>query len=290
MSERILVIGQSGQVATELARLALPPGVTLETMGRARFDLRDVAGVAEKLRAARPAAVINAAGYADVEGAESNEAGAFLLNRDGPAALARACADLGAPLVHLSTDYVFDGAKGAPYREDDARAPLSVYGRSKAAGEDAVLQSGAAAAILRTSWVFAGHGRNFVRTMLRLAETQDTLRVVGDQVGRPTWARDVAQASLDATLRLRAGGAHGVFHFAGAGEASWAEFAEAIFAAAAARGAKSARVERVTTAAFGAKAARPADSRLDTTKIEALGAQPRPWREALALCLDELLR
>jgi dTDP-4-dehydrorhamnose reductase len=244
------------------------------------------------LRDLRPDAVINAAAFTDVDRAETEAAAAFALNRDGPAALARACADLGAPLVHLSTDYVFDGAKPAPYVETDAKAPLNLYGHSKSEGEDSVLASGAHAAIVRTSWVFAAHGRNFLRTMLRLAEARDEIPVVADQIGRPTAASDLAQTCLAVALRAldRDPTSRGVFHYSDAGDASWADFAEAIFSEAAKAGLKLARVKRITTAEFPTPARRPANSRLDSTKIgAALGVAPRDWREACAICVREVL-
>lgn len=292
MATRILVIGHSGQLATALRKLELPRGLELEALGRDRFDLLKTALLHAKLRDLRPDIVINTAAFTAVDRAETETAAAFALNRDGPAALARACADLGAGLIHLSTDYVFDGAKAAPYLETDARAPLNTYGRSKAEGEDAVLASGAHAAIIRTSWVFAPHGQNFLRTMLRLAETRDEIAVVADQIGRPTAAADLAQACLAMALRAldRDPDSAGLFHYAGAGDASWADFAEAIFTEAAKAGARPARVKRITTAQYPTPARRPANSRLDTGKIRtALGITPRDWREACAICVREAL-
>lgn len=278
---RIVVVGASGQLGIELVRA----GADIIGLTRAELDLTDERSVAEILAPLGPDVVINAAAYTGVDKAESEPEAAFALNCDAPAALARAAADLGAAFVHVSTDYVFDGAKRAAYVEGDARAPLSVYGRSKAAGEDAVLAAHPGAAIVRTSWVYSPHRANFVKTMLRLAESRDAIGVVADQCGRPTAAADLANACL--TLgRARIGG---VFHYAGAGDATWADFAEAIFAEAAARGRKAARVQCITTAEFPAPAKRPANSRLDTSKIEALGINPRPWREALVRCLNELL-
>ncbi len=283
---RVVVVGRSGQLATELVRLAAPSRVTLEAFGRDRFDQSNIAEIAANLGALRPDAVINAAGFTAVDAAETQADAAFALNRDGPAALARACADLGAPLVHLSTDYVFDGAKDGPYVEGDSKAPLNIYGRSKSEGEDAVLASGARAVVLRTSWVFASHGANFVRTMLRLSETRDEISVVADQRGRPTWARDLAQCCLGLAIRARDGDERvlGLLHFAGADDATWADFAEAIFAGAG----KATRVKRISTADYPTPARRPLNSRLDTAKIRALGFEPRSWRDALLLCLSEL--
>lgn len=292
MSARVLVIGRSGQVATELQRATLPSGVVLEAWGRERLDLAQTREIAGKLAQFQPDVVINAAAFTGVDLAETHAEEAFALNRDGPAALARACADLGAALVHLSTDYVFDGASSRPYVETDPKAPLSVYGRSKSEGEDAVLAHLPDAIILRSSWVYASHGANFVRTMLRLAETRDEIGVVSDQIGRPTWARDLADCVKSLALRAaeRDANARGIFHYAAADDATWADFAEAIFAEAGARGAKTARVKRITTAEFPTAATRPANSRLDTSKIAALGISPQPWRERLARCLDEPLR
>lgn len=296
MTTRILVIGRSGQLATELARLPCPPGVVLEAVGRERCDLSKTAEIKLFLRESRPGAVINAAAYTAVDKAETDQAAAFALNRDGPAALARACAEMDLPLIHLSTDYVFDGAKVGPYLEGDPKAPLNVYGRSKSEGEDAVLASGARALVLRTSWVYAAQGENFLRTMLKAAETREQVEVVADQMGRPTWARDLAETSLALCVRAldREPAARGLFHYAGAGDARWADFAEAIFAAASARGAKGAHVRRVTSAAYYAgrpnAAPRPRNSRLDTAKIEtALSIRPRDWREACEMCVAELL-
>lgn len=256
----------------------------LVALGRDRLDLRDPVAAETELERLRPAGVINAAAFTAVDKAESEPEEAFLLNRDGPAALARVCARIGAPLVHVSTDYLFDGTKTGPYAEDDPPAPLGVYGASKAAGEEAVQASGARAAILRTSWVYSATGANFVRTMLRLAaEGRKEVGVVADQIGRPTYAPDLAAACLAAL------GHEGIFHFAGAGEASWADFAEAIFAAAQARGLPHAAVRRISTADYPTPARRPANSVLSTAKIEAvLGLHPRPWREALELCMDRI--
>jgi dTDP-4-dehydrorhamnose reductase len=235
--------------------------------------------------------VINAAAYTAVDKAESEPEAAFCLNRDVPAALARACAEAGVPLVHFSTDYVFDGSKAAPYVETDPVNPAGVYGASKAEGEAQVLGAGGPAIVLRTSWVYSAFGTNFVRTMLRLAATREEIGVVADQIGRPTWAEDCAQGALRAVLALMEGQVRGaeLFHLAGAGDASWADFAEAIFAESAARGGPSARVKRIATADYPTSARRPANSRLDCTKmIGALDWPMRDWRLSLAACFEEL--
>ena len=292
MSGRLLVVGRSGQVARELQKLAPPQGFILEAWGRDRLDLSDPGMSASLIASCEPTVVINAAAYTMVDKAETEPSAAFVINRDSPAAISRMCESRGIPYVHISTDYVFDGDKPAPYVETDRRNPRTVYGRSKSDGEDEVMASGASAAIIRTSWVYAAHGTNFLRTMLRLAESHDELRVVADQTGRPTWAKDIAATVLDVAVRAQAGdrSALGVFHYSGAGDASWADFAHTIFATASRFGVKTARVQRITTAEYPTAARRPANSRLDTTKIEQrLGIIPRDWREGCNLCLSELL-
>ncbi|MGE0044821.1 MAG: dTDP-4-dehydrorhamnose reductase [Hyphomonadaceae bacterium] len=282
MTRTILILGRSGQLAQALFARPAPDGFRWDAWGRETLDLaRD--DVEARVRAAAPAAVINAAAHTGVDRAESEPEAAFALNRDAPGALARAAAALGAPFVHISTDYVFDGTKPSPYTEEDPLAPLGVYGRSKAEGEALVRESGGRAAIIRTSWVYARAGANFVNTMLRLSEARDEINVVADQIGRPTWARDLADACVGMTERLLLDDARaeGVFHYSGAGDATWADFAEAIFAAAR----RPVRVKRITTEDYPTPAARPKNSRLDCSKIAALGIQPRPWREALALCI-----
>lgn len=292
MRARILVIGRSGQLATELMRLSLPAELRLDAWGRDRFDLTNLSAIPKKLHAARPDAVINASAYTAVDKAESEPEAAMALNRDGPGVLAQACADLDIPYVHISTDYVFDGTKPSPYIETDPKAPISVYGRSKSEGEDRVLECSERAAVIRTAWVYSSHGTNFMRTMLRLAETRGEVGVVADQFGRPTWARDLAETSLAVVLRAleRDPAARGLLHYAGAGDASWADFAEAIFEGARSKGARSTKLNRIATSDFPTPTKRPSNSRLDTTKIRStLGIVPRDWREACALCLGELL-
>ncbi|MES1203544.1 MAG: dTDP-4-dehydrorhamnose reductase [Pseudomonadota bacterium] len=288
MSATILVLGQTGQMARALAAA---PGRGVLTLGRDRLDLSDLDAIAPAIAAAAPAAVINAAAYTAVDKAETDQEAAFRLNRDAPARAAAACARLDIPFLHISTDFVFDGQKGAPYLEDDKTNPLSVYGRSKAAGETAVLAAGARAAIVRSSWLYAADGANFVRTILRLARERGRVRVVADQRGRPTWAADLAGALLMIAQHLMDGdpNAEGVFHFCDSGDASWADLAEAAIEGAARRGAPPASVERITTADYPTPARRPADSRLDCARFIALtGAAPPPWRDSLERCLDEM--
>ena len=286
---RILVFGKSGQVATALARASAPFEVT--ALGRGEADLSTLDTIAAAIAAVRPAAVINAAAYTAVDAAEGDVAAAYALNRDAPAAMARVCADIGAPFVHISTDFVFDGTKGAPYLEADRVAPRSVYGASKAEGEAAVLAAGGGASIVRTSWVYAATGKNFVRTMLNLAATRDELRVVADQRGRPTFAPDLADALLKiAGARIEGDDAMaGFVHYANSGEAVWADLAEAAIEGGAARGLRSVPVTRITTAEFPTPARRPANSRLDIARFTRWAGQAPPqWTEALSRCLDEI--
>lgn len=290
MAGRILVLGRDGQVARELAKLGAREGLDLEFAGRDRLDLLSGDPTA-LLDPSAPSAVINAAAYTAVDRAEAEPDLAWRLNRDGPAALAAGCAARAIPLVHFSTDYVFDGRKPAPYVETDARAPQGVYGASKAAGEDAVQAAGGIYAILRTAWVYSAFGANFVKTMLRLAETREEVAVVDDQRGNPSWAEDCARGALLSARRLidRDAEAQGLFHLAGEGEATWADFAEAVFDESARRGGRRPRVRRITTAEYPTPVVRPANSRLDCGKLQrAFGWRPRPWREALSACFDEL--
>lgn len=286
MRKLLLVLGRDGQVARELAKLGALDGLELAFSGRERLDLAraDPCSLLDELR---PTAVINAAGYTAVDKAESDPEAAFRLNRDVPAALALACAASGLPLVHFSTDYVFDGAKPTPYVESDAVAPAGIYGASKAEGEAKVMAAGGPAIVLRTSWVFSAFGANFVKTMLRLAESRDEIAVVADQIGRPTWAADCARAAVRSVQAMLAGEVKGaeLYHLAGQGDASWADFAEAIFAISESRGGPSARVRRIGTVDYPTPAKRPTNSRLDCTKIaRELSFRAGPWQEGLRTC------
>lgn len=293
-SNPILVAGKTGQLARCLSREARARGLALEALGRPTLDVSDPASVARAVAAHAPRAIVNAAAYTAVDKAEAEPALAMAVNRDGPAALAAAAAQLGVPFIHVSTDYVFDGRKQAPYREDDAPSPLGTYGRSKLAGEAAVRTAYPAALVLRTSWVYSPFGQNFVTTMLRLAETRDTVRVVDDQHGAPTAAPDLAGAILDLVERLVAegagdGGTGGIYHIANAGEATWHSFAAGIFAGWAQRGHRVPRLEPIATAQYPTAARRPQNSRLDCSKIaRALGLRLPPWQASLGRCLDEL--
>lgn len=284
-----VILGRSGQVAQALAHAAADR-FSVNVMGRETLDLSQTDAIGPALTAVKPDIVFNAAAHTAVDLAESEPDPAFRLNRDAPAAIAAACARMDVPLVHISTDFVFDGAGGAPYAESAPVNPLSVYGRSKAEGESAVLNAGRAA-VVRTSWVYAAEGKNFVRTMLRLAAERDEVRVIADQRGRPTYAPDLAEAlvRIGAALVDRDARAEGLMHFANSGEAVWADLAEAAIAGAAKRGARATPVVRITTDDYPTPARRPADSRLDLSRYERFaGAAPPEWRGALGRCLDKM--
>lgn len=278
---KLLVFGQTGQVARELARVA-PEALFL---GRDQADLSDPAVCAAAIRAHQPDAVINAAAWTAVDKAETEENAATVVNGHAPGAMAQACADLGTPLVHISTDYVFDGAGTLPFRPSDPTAPLGAYGRSKLVGEEAVRASGAQHVILRTSWVFSAHGANFVKTMLRLGADRPQLRVVADQIGGPTPADAIAAACLALASALRDGAQSGTHHFSGAPEISWAGFARETFSQAS----MAVRVEDIPSSAYPTPARRPLNSRLDCAALAAeFGITQPDWRAALARVIAEL--
>lgn len=288
--------GGSGQLATALARLApewRQLGLDLRRAGRPELDFDRPGSVAEAFEAAGPALVVNAAAWTAVDAAERDEAGAMRANRDGPAELARLCAASGVPLLHISTDYVFDGLKGAPYVEHDPTSPTGAYGRSKLAGEQAVLAACPRAVVLRTSWVYASTGKNFVLTMLNAARKTSKLRVVADQRGCPTSAADLARAVLDVAGRLRGGWRAeygGVFHAAGTGGTTWHEFAVAVFDAAARHGLPVPEVEAIRTEDWPTPARRPPDSRLDCAKLEdAFGARLPAWQGSVSAAVDQAM-
>ena len=291
---RLLVLGGEGQLGRALAECPPPAGWRIVTLGRGKADITQADSIARAISVHRPAAVVNAAAYTAVDKAESESESAFRINRDGAAIVAQAAAAAKLPLIHVSTDYVFDGTPGAAWREDDAIAPLSVYGASKAAGEAAIRQAGGQHVILRTSWVFGIHGQNFVKTMLRLGAERPELRIIDDQFGRPTYAGDLARAITAIAARLRAtppAQGFGTFHFAGAGPVSWFAFAEAIFAEAQRRGGAHPALVAIPTSQYPTPAKRPANSVLDCSKLERVyDIQPRPWRDGLGECLDRLLR
>jgi len=283
MTGPILITGGRGQLASALARLARVP---VHLVGRPDFDFDRPETIAACFRAANPSLVVNAAAYTAVDAAEKDQDAAFRANRDGPAELARLCRDAGIPLIHVSTDYVFDGTKPSPYLETDPTGPQGVYGASKLAGEQAVLASGAHAIILRTAWVYAAEGKNFLLTMLNLGKTRDRLTVVADQHGCPTEAADLAAAILAIADRIQLDGWDdrfaGVFHAAGTGETTWHGFATAIFEEAARHGAKVPVVEPIPTSAYPTPAKRPANSRLNCGRLAAVfGLRLPPWRDSV---------
>ena len=276
----VLVFGRTGQVATELMRQA-----EVTALGREAADLSDPAACAAAIAAHRPAAVINAAAWTAVDKAEAEEAAATVINGDAPGAMARACAALGIPFLHVSTDYVFDGTGTAPWVETDPVAPQNAYGRSKLAGEAAVAAAGGNWAVLRTAWVFSAHGANFVKNMLRLSETRDTLSVVDDQVGCPTPAADIAAALLAMAAQMRAGRAGGIYHFGGQPPVSWADFAREIFN----QSGRNTAVTGIPSADYPTPASRPLNSRLDCSRLTAdFGIKPPAWQEGLAAVLQQL--
>lgn len=289
---KILVVGRSGQVAQALAN-AVWPRLSVEVQGRESIDLCQPSSVANVIAGGRWGAVVNAAAFTAVDRAEAEPDMAFAVNRDGPAALAAACAEAGIPLIHLSTDYVFDGTKTEPYSEDDPVNPLSIYGASKAEGEAAVRAQLDAHVIMRTSWVFSATGSNFVKTMLRLAAERTELSIVDDQRGCPSAAHDIASAIVRVTSALIEGkrDGFGTLHFAGAGPTTWHGFACEIFRQAALRGHTAPRrLKAISTSAYPTPARRPANSTLDTARItQVYGIEPRPWAEGLSETLDTLL-
>ncbi len=291
----ILITGGTGQLALALEGAARAGGLPAIRIGRPAFDFDQPDSIQAGFQGVNPSLVLNAAAYTAVDAAEDDAEAAARANRDGPATLAALCAAAGIPLLHVSTDYVFDGLKGAPYVETDPTAPQGVYGATKLAGEQAVLASGARALILRTSWVYAPTGKNFVRTMLNAALKTSHLRVVADQQGCPTAAEDLAEAMIAIAARILADGWQdafaGIFHAAGTGSTTWHDFAVTIFAEAARHGRPIPTVEAIATADWPTRAHRPADSQLDCARLERVfGLRLPPWRESVTRTVDTLLR
>ncbi|EQB09281.1 dTDP-4-dehydrorhamnose reductase [Novosphingobium lindaniclasticum] len=290
---RIVVTGRTGQVVTSLVERGTAAGHDIVALGRPELDLADPLSVARALQAAAPDAVVSAAAYTAVDKAESETELAHVINGAGAGAVAQAAKALGVPLVHISTDYVFDGKLDRPYNEDDATGPTGIYGASKLAGEQEVLSAyPEGSAVLRVAWVYSPFGGNFVRTMLRVAADRDEVSVVADQVGNPTSALDIADGILAVVTNLAANddaALRGVFHMTASGEASWADFAEAIFAASETHGGASAHVNRITTTDYPTPAIRPANSRLDCGKIARVHGVALPdWRGALETVITRL--
>jgi dTDP-4-dehydrorhamnose reductase len=294
MPIRLAVTGLQGQVARALAETGPVLDLEIISLGRPHLDLAAPATVQPALEAAAPDIVVNAAAYTAVDQAEREPDLATAVNGVGAGFVAEACCALGVPMIHLSTDYVFDGDKKSPYVEEDPVAPASVYGHSKLAGEKAVAAGTNDHVILRTAWVYAPYGKNFVRTMLALAETRKEVRVVADQLGCPTYAPDIAMAiariarSLlgnPADLQLR-----GIFHLTGSGETSWADFASAIFAFLAAKGLPKPELTPIASTEYPTPARRPANSRLNCAKlVRVYGIELPSWRDSLGICLERIL-
>jgi len=290
---RLLLLGGTGQIGQEFRALSLPKDVEIVAPSRGELDLEDPRAISRMMVAEAWTAVVNAAGYTDVDRAESEQSVAFAVNAEAPARLAAETGRRGIPLVHISTDYVFDGRKGAPYVEWDAVAPLNAYGRSKLAGERGIRAANSRHIILRTSWVYSPYRRNFVRTILRLAAERERLTIVADQRGCPTAARDIAKTCLDVALYCASEPdkvPYGIYHFAGAGETTRFEFARTIVDLAGDRLPRSPQVLPIRTIDYPTPAVRAADTRLDCTEVaRLLGIRPRLWHQALADTIDRLL-
>lgn len=290
---KILLLGKDGQVGREMHRL-LQTDAELVALGRERADLEDFSGLRDLMRAIRPEVLVNAAAYTAVDRAESDEAAAFRVNADAVGVLAEEAARQGTLLVHYSTDYVFDGCKTAPYVETDATNPLSVYGRSKRAGEERIAKSGCSSLVFRTSWVFSAHGGNFVKTVLRLAEERDSLDMVADQTGAPTAAGLIAEISARAIDAFRNGTlSSGIYHLAAAGETTWYGLACHVVERAWSNGMRlalqSAGIRPIPTEAYPRPAKRPGNSRLDTHALcRALALDLPHWKVHVDRVVDQL--
>ncbi len=287
----ILVFGAAGQLGRELAGALSQRAMPAVLLSRQDADIADRPAVMSAIDRAKPAVVVNAAAYTKVDRAESEPEMAFRDNSEGPALLADACAARGLPLIHVSTDYVFDGSKSSPYVETDPVAPLGIYGASKEAGEQAIRRALERHVILRTAWVYGVHGTNFLKTMLNLAGRSEGWGVVMDQHGNPTATADLAEAIVAVAARAAADTARwGTYHFAGTGEASWYDFACEIVAAQAQFTGRQPQVRAITTAEYPTKARRPANSRLDSGLFAmAFGIKAHPWQERTREAVAALL-
>lgn len=284
---KILISGQQGQVSRELQARLGDLG-HLHVLGRDQLDLAHPERIAEQVRAIAPDLIINAAAHTAVDQAESEPELAFAINAKAPGIFAEEAARLGIPLIHYSTDYVFDGSKPGRYTEDDATNPLGVYGQSKLAGEQAIAAVGGQHLILRTSWVYSTHGRNFLLTMQRLLQEKPELRVVADQIGAPTWAGTIADSTRQLIERWQAGqvGAWGVYHLTAQGETSWFGFAQAIGEQLKAQGKPCANLVPIPSSEYPTPARRPLNSRLDCSRLQREWNVSQPdWHQALIDCL-----
>jgi dTDP-4-dehydrorhamnose reductase len=288
----ILVAGKNGQLARCLADVGAQRAVPIFSAERPEFDLEDPGSIERVVTAVLPEAIVNAAAYTAVDKAESEPQLAFAVNRDGAGRLAATARRFHIPFIHVSTDYVFDGRKSVPYCEDDAPSPLGVYGQSKLEGETAVMNRNPNALVFRSSWVYSPYRTNFVKTMLRLADTHDRVRVVDDQVGAPTAASDLAGAILDAVAQVvqkKIQVEPGIYHVTAAGETTWFGFAKAIFASWRERGRRVPKLEAITSADYPSAVKRPANSRLNCAKFQrAFDSCLPPWSTSLGACLDIL--
>ena len=284
---KILISGKTGQVAIELQKHLAGLG-ELIVLGRDQLDLSQPEKIRAQVRAHKPDLIINAAAHTAVDQAENEPELAFAINGTSPGVLAEEAAALGIPLIHYSTDYVFDGSKPAPYTEEDTPNPLGVYGKSKLAGEQAIAATGAQHLILRTSWVYSTHGKNFLLTMQRLLQERPELRVVADQIGAPTWAGTIARSTRALIERWQAGeaGAWGTYHLTAQGETSWYGFTQAIAGHLSAQGKSCATLEPIPASAYPTPAARPQNSRLDCSRLAREWNVTQPdWQTALRECL-----
>ena len=280
----IVVLGGAGLLGQELTRAAARRGVVLKAMPKAVLDITDPRSVNAALDQLKPTVVVNAAAYTKVDAAESDPHNAARHNAYGPRVIASACRAAGTPLIHVSTDYVFDGAKAGPYVETDPVCPLSVYGKTKASGEVAVRDEAPHHIILRTAWLFSAFGCNFLTTIVKLAQTRDDLRIVADRQGCPTSAQDVADAILRIVPRLNEAEAPwGTYHFAGSGNTSWHGFASHIVAVQAPLTKRMPSVTAISSSEFPTAAVRPLHSLLDSSRFAAaFGFRGRGWQEAAA--------
>jgi dTDP-4-dehydrorhamnose reductase len=289
---RILLTGANGQVGWELSNRGAKRGLEILALDRSALDITDMISVSREVNRPGVSLVVNAAGYTAVDEAESEPELAFAVNRDGPSYLASACGRAGIPLVHISTDYVFDGQKKGAYLVTDPVSPLSVYGKSKAAGEVEIRKHLREHFILRTGWVYGVHGHNFVKTMLRLGLEREVVQVVDDQYGCPTYAADLAETILRIAAQLLEGRqVHwGTYHYCGKGVTSWHGFAEEIFRLASEyESLKVKRLEPIRTSEYPTPAERPVNSILDCSILaETFNIHPQPWAESLAHMLAVL--
>ncbi|MGY1950111.1 dTDP-4-dehydrorhamnose reductase [Pseudomonas pergaminensis] len=286
---KILITGQHGQVSRELQQRLSSLG-ELIVLGREQLDLANPDQIRQQVRAHRPDLIINAAAHTAVDQAESEPELAFAINAIAPGILAEEAKTLGIPLIHYSTDYVFDGSKPAPYTEADTPNPLGVYGQSKLAGEQAITAVGGDYLILRTSWVYSSHGKNFLLTMQRLLQEKPHLRIVADQIGAPTWAGSIANSTRALIERWQAGepGPWGVYHLTARGETSWFGFAEAIGEYLRKQGKTCAELEPIPSSAYPTPAKRPLNSRLDCSRLQQQWHVSQPaWQDALRECLAQ---